>query len=61
MFVTLMMDVGAESPIQIVTGAWNIHVGDLVPVARHGSLLPGGKRIERGNCAGSCPTACSAP
>ena len=24
--------VGQEAPIQIVTGAWNVHVGDLVPV-----------------------------
>jgi phenylalanyl-tRNA synthetase beta chain len=51
MFVTLI-DVGAASPLQIVTGAWNIHVGDLVPVAKPGSLLPGGKRIEAGNMRG---------
>ena len=36
------LDVGQSAPIQIVTGAWNIHVGDLVPVAKHKSLLPGG-------------------
>ena len=28
---------GQEAPIQIVTGAWNVHVGDLVPVALHKS------------------------
>ena len=46
------LDVGAEAPIQIVTGAWNIHAGDLVPVAKHKSLLPGGQKIERGKLRG---------
>ncbi len=46
------LDIGKESPVQIVTGAWNIHVGDLVPVALHRSTLPGGKRIEKGNLRG---------
>ena len=32
------IDVGQAEPTQIVTGAWNIHVGDLVPVAQHKSL-----------------------
>ena len=27
------LDIGEAEPTQIVTGAWNIHVGDLVPVA----------------------------
>ena len=30
MWVT-QMDVGEDEPIQICTGAWNIHVGDLCP------------------------------
>jgi phenylalanyl-tRNA synthetase beta chain len=51
MFV-VMMDVGEKEPIQICTGAWNIHVGDVVPVARHNALLPGGKKIERGKLRG---------
>lgn len=51
MFVT-MIDVGENQPIQICTGAWNIHVGDLIPVARHNALLPGGKKIERGKLRG---------
>ena len=42
------LDVGEPFPIQIVTGAWNIHVGDLVPVALDGASLPGGKKIEKG-------------
>ena len=25
------LDVGEEEPVQICTGAWNVHVGDLVP------------------------------
>ena len=45
------LDVGTETT-QIVTGAWNIHVGDLVPVARHKSLLPGGIKIEKGKLRG---------
>ena len=45
-------DVGAEEPIQIVTGAWNVHVGDLVPAALHESELPGGKKISRGKLRG---------
>lgn len=44
--------VGQEAPIQIVTGAWNVHVGDLVPVALHKSTLPGGKKIEKGKLRG---------
>ena len=46
------LDVGQEAPVQIVTGAWNIHTGDLVPVALHKSLLPGGQRIEKGKLRG---------
>ena len=46
------LDVGGEQPLQIVTGAWNIHVGDLAPVALHDSTLPGGKHIQRGKLRG---------
>ena len=46
------LDVGKEEPIQIVTGAWNVHVGDLVPVALHKSALPGGVKIEKGKLRG---------
>ena len=46
------LDVGEAEPSQIVTGAWNIHEGDLVPVARHKSLLPGGVKIEKGKLRG---------
>ena len=46
------MDVGGDEPVQIVTGAWNIHEGDLVPVALHNSTLPGGKKITKGKLRG---------
>ena len=46
------IDVGQAEPVQIVTGAWNIHPGDLVPVALHKSTLPGGKKIEKGKLRG---------
>ena len=46
------LDVGQPEPVQIVTGAWNIHTGDLVPVALHKSTLPGGKKIEKGKLRG---------
>ena len=46
------LDVGAEEPVQIVTGAWNIHEGDLVPVALHKSTLPGGVKITKGKLRG---------
>ena len=46
------LDVGREEPVQIVTGAWNIHEGDMVPVALHKSTLPGGKKIEKGKLRG---------
>ncbi len=46
------VDVGAGSPTQIVTGADNMKVGDLVPVALHNSYLPGGVHIEKGKLRG---------
>ena len=46
------LDVGRDEPVQICTGAWNIHKGDLVPVALHNSTLPGGKKITRGKLRG---------
>lgn len=46
------VDVGAAEPVQIVTGAWNVHEGDLVPAALHKSLLPGGVKIEKGKLRG---------
>ncbi len=45
------IDVGTEVT-QICTGAWNIHVGDLIPVAKHNSYLPGGVKITKGKLRG---------
>ena len=46
------VNVGGEEPIQIVTGAQNVHEGDLVPVALHNSWLPGGVHITKGKLRG---------
>ena len=56
-----MLNVGEAAPIQIVTGAQNVHVGDLVPVALDGSRLPGGVKIKAGKLRGvmSCGMLCS--
>ena len=48
----LKIDVGQAEPVQIVTGAWNVHVGDYVPAALHGAHLPGGVKIEKGKLRG---------
>ena len=47
-----MIDVGEEEPVQIVTGAQNVQVGDMVPVAKHNSWLPGGVHITKGKLRG---------
>ena len=46
------VDVGKSEPVQIVTGAQNVHVGDLVPAALHKSHLPGGVTITKGKLRG---------
>ena len=46
------VDVGQAEPVQIVTGAQNVHQGDLVPVALHNSWLPGGMHITKGKLRG---------
>ena len=46
------IDVGGERELQIVTGAQNVNIGDLVPVALDGSTLPGGKEIHTGKLRG---------
>ena len=46
------VDVGQEEPVQIVTGAQNVNVGDLVPAALHNSWLPGGVHITKGKLRG---------
>ena len=46
------VDVAAEELLQIVTGAQNLSVGDIVPVALDGSELPGGTKIKAGKLRG---------
>ena len=46
------IDVGESAPVQICTGAWNVHVGDFIPVAKHGSVIAGGIKITRGKLRG---------
>jgi len=55
------VDIGADEPVQIVTGAQNVKQGDLVPAALHNSYLPGGIHITKGKLRGevSCGMLCS--
>ncbi len=46
------VDVGGESPIQIVTGAQNLKKGDYVPAALDNSTVAGGKSIKKGKLRG---------
>ncbi|MDR2606682.1 MAG: phenylalanine--tRNA ligase subunit beta, partial [Oscillospiraceae bacterium] len=47
-----MVDIAAAEPLQIITGAQNLKVGDVVPVALHNSMLPGGTKITKGKIRG---------
>lgn len=49
--IVTKVDVGNEI-IQIVTGAHNVKVGDIVPIAKDGSALPGGVNIKKGELRG---------
>ena len=46
------IDTGSDELVQIVTGAQNVHEGDLVPAALHNSWLPGGVHITKGKLRG---------
>lgn len=46
------IDVGEAEPVQIVTGAQNLFVGAIVPVAKSPSKLPGGVNIKAGKLRG---------
>ena len=46
------VDSGEGELLQIVCGARNYRVGDLVPLARVGTVLPGGARIEKARLRG---------
>jgi phenylalanyl-tRNA synthetase beta chain len=45
-------DIGDGQPLQIVTGAANVQLGDKIPVALVGSNLPGNKKIEHAKLRG---------
>ncbi len=49
--VVCQVDIGSET-IQIVTGAPNVEPDQLVPVALHGAVLPGGIKIKKGKLRG---------
>jgi len=46
------VDLGQAEPLQIVCGAKNYQVGDVVPLATVGTTLPGGTKIERAKLRG---------
>jgi phenylalanyl-tRNA synthetase beta chain len=46
------VDAGRGEPLQIVCGAKNYAVGDVVPLATVGTTLPGGTKIERAKLRG---------
>lgn len=46
------IDVGEDAPRQIVTGAQNLFVGAVVPVAKAPAELPGGVKIKKGKLRG---------
>jgi len=56
------VDGGDGRPLQIVCGARNYRVGDMVPLAAVGTTLPGGTRIEKAKLRGveSSGMLCSA-
>lgn len=59
--VVCKVDVGAGEPVQIVTGAKNLTVNDVVPVALDGSTLTDGTKIKKSKLRGveSCGMMCS--
>ncbi|HHV71191.1 MAG TPA: phenylalanine--tRNA ligase subunit beta [Clostridia bacterium] len=46
------VDIGEEEYLNIVTGATNIEVGDIVPVATNGAILPNGVKIKKSKLRG---------
>ena len=50
--VICQVNIGNGEITQIVTGASNLIEGDIVPVAKHGSILPNGIEIKKGMLRG---------
>ena len=49
--IVTKVNIGNET-VQIVTGAKNVRVGDIIPIAKDGSELPHGVKIKKGNLRG---------
>ena len=43
----VIVDAGGKEPLGVVCGAWNFHIGDIVPLAPVGTELPGGMVITQ--------------
>ncbi len=58
--IVTKVNIGDET-VQIVTGADNVKVGDIIPIAKDGSELPGDIKIKKGSLRGveSCGMMCS--
>jgi phenylalanyl-tRNA synthetase beta chain len=58
-----VVDAGSGEPLEVVCGAWNYGVGDLVPLAPVGAVLPGGFEIGRRKMRGQWSNGmlCSSP
>ncbi|MGM9973526.1 MAG: phenylalanine--tRNA ligase subunit beta [Clostridiaceae bacterium] len=50
--VICQLNINKDELVQIVTGANNMKVGDIVPVALHGASLPNGLKIKKGKLRG---------
>ncbi|WMJ76736.1 MULTISPECIES: phenylalanine--tRNA ligase subunit beta [unclassified Sedimentibacter] len=50
--VVTQIDINKEEPVQIITGAKNVKVGDIVPVCLEGAVLPNGLKIKKTNFRG---------
>ncbi len=48
----MQVDVAGERPLQIVTAATNVNLGDVVPVSLDGATLAGGLKIKAGKLRG---------
>ena len=57
----LKVNIGEQTPLEIVCGASNMDAGDKVPVATIGTSLPNGLKIKKGKIRGavSCGMCCS--
>lgn len=50
--IITQIDAGQGELVQIVTGASNVSVGDIIPVAIDGAVLPNGTKIKNGKLRG---------